>query len=104
MTKTENLLLSELDYTPKPPSFKAVKETICFYKNIGIYYVIEKLPVITAKNLGIKTPLETFALAKYLRLPQYFILNVDETMYLVNTSGCSYCRYVALLEYKGINY
>lgn len=53
---------------------------------------IGTLSTFTLKDLGIKKPLNTFKVAV---VPQWFKIKDKDNLYLVDTEGFAYCRYIA---------
>jgi hypothetical protein len=50
------------------------------------------LGIFTAAQLGINNPLED--ISNSIIVPMVFVLDVDGQMYIVNTEGYNWCRYI----------
>lgn len=55
--------------------------------------VVDKLPSFSSDELGVRRPCDSFRSG--VLLPQCFLLTHAGVMYLINTEGYDYCRYVA---------
>ena len=91
LAKKDNL--RNLAYTRKASDWAEIKVI-----NISeeIKQDANALPLINGNHLECQC--DDVILGKPKRLPQYFRLLKNDTIYLVNTEGYDYCRYIGILE------
>lgn len=94
-TETENRLRNNLSYTRKADGFDDVA-AIVTPTEIKAQLGDDKLPIFSALDLY-AADTEPHPMVDFTRedLPIVFGLMVGPQMYLVNTEGYTYCRYVA---------
>lgn len=88
-----NSRLRNLDFFRKPSSFEELD-------NLPVEYItqeeVDSLEIADATELGIENPFCAHNMGNFM----LFILNYNDQMYLVNSEGHDYCRYVVAVAIR----